>query len=577
MQMQLFLKIGIKKGIFMQNKLSEVAVLIVGSGPIGMSMAILLKMRGISYRIVEKNSGPSTSTKAIAIHSRSLEIFREMGVADKMVETGFAIKNFSIQAKDKKVLNYDFSLLNTAYPILLSLPQPQSEKILIDKLSELGVNIEWNTEFLQMEQNDDHVVSTIKHLDGTEEKIKSNWLFCCEGARSSIRKSLNIAFDGDSYNKFFMLADADIEWSGKKDEGVFFLGKKNGYVAVAPVDGQGRYRLFVEMSYELPPEDQRPALDIETFERICAERGQPMKLSNIDSTTIATFQHRQVKTVRKNRVFLLGDSAHIGSPIGGQWMNLGISEVYNLVWKITYVEQGLAKESLLDSYQNERYPVTMTVEKTAHTLTRLITITNPVLVKLRNGILPLVSRLKKVQYKLPRLISGHSYNYCKTALVKDDLRCKDRESWKKKGEGVFPPDPIPKAGQLAPDTVLWSLSGSDNKRLLDLMNGDFVLLIFTGEDQFSAKQRYYQTVLNDLESIYTCIKGYRVIDTVDAEELQSNQVIADPDWRLHRKFHAKPGCMVLIRPDGYIAYQTLKAEGIYNYLNKQSCLIGNIV
>ncbi len=559
----------------MQNKINDVSVLIVGSGPIGMCMAILLKMKGISFRIVEKNAGPSTATKAIAIHSRSLEIFREMGVADKLVEAGFSIKNFSIQSKGKKLLNYNFSLLNTAYPLLLSLPQPKSEQILIDRLLELDTNIEWNTEFLSMQQNDEQVISTIRHQDGTEETITSNWLLCCEGAKSSIRKSLNIPFDGDSYNKFFMLADVDIEWSGKKDEGVFFLGNEGGYIAVAPIDGKGRYRLFVEMPYELPAEDQRPTLDVETFESICAKRGQPIKISNIDSTAIATFQHRQVKTIRKDRVFLLGDSAHIGSPIGGQWMNLGISEVYNLVWKIAYVEQGFAEQTLLDSYQNERYPVTMVVEKTAHTLTKLITLRNPFLIKMRDWFLPMYRHSKKIQFILPRLISGHSYNYCISKLIQDDVKGHDRKTWKEKGNNSFPFDAVPKAGHLAPDVPLWNLFGKENNRLLDLTKGNFVLLLFTGEDQFNIKLHYYQMIIDDVQKNYPFIKGYCVLDTVDTDFIKNNKVIADPDWRLHKKFYAKPGYIVLIRPDNYIAFQTLHMEALYVYLKDNSCLKGN--
>ncbi|VTP63554.1 Pentachlorophenol 4-monooxygenase [Serratia rubidaea] len=120
-------------------------VLIVGAGPVGLTLAILLKQYGVPLRIIEKNAGPSTSTKAMAIHSRTLEVFRELGIADRAVAQGFAIKAFSIQANQRRIINYNFSLLEAAWPMLLSLPQPDAEKLMLQRLEALGVNVEWNT------------------------------------------------------------------------------------------------------------------------------------------------------------------------------------------------------------------------------------------------------------------------------------------------------------------------------------------------------------------------------------------------------------------------------------------------
>jgi 2-polyprenyl-6-methoxyphenol hydroxylase-like FAD-dependent oxidoreductase len=552
---------------------SAPTVMIVGAGPIGLSLAIMLKQWGGSFRIIEKNAGPSTATKAMAIHSRTLEIFRDLGIADQAIAEGFTINQFSVQSNAKRVLNYNFSYLDATYPLLLSLPQPQTEKLLLQRLNELGADVEWNTELVDLENQPGSVAMTLRHADGRDESFSSRWAVACDGARSNIRKRLGMTFEGSSYDRFFMLADADIEWSGSKDEGAFFLGAQDGYVAVAPISDQSRYRLFIEMPYDLPPEGERPPLTLENFQRLCEGRGQKMTLSNISSTTIASFQHRRVESLQQGSVFLVGDSAHIGSPIGGQWMNLGISEAYNLAWKLAYVDQGLADPSLLDSYNAERYPVALEVENTAHRLTGLITVRHPALVWLRDNVLPLLSNRQKIQRKLPSMISGHQYHYGKSEYIQESLTRQQRWSWKKKGRrNPFQP-PAPRAGQLAPDVELWERQGKQPKRLIDLFQGSFTLLIFSATDQFSPVLPSLYSLAASVERDYPAIRAYCVVDALSSIGLPAEQsTLLDPDWRLHKRYHAKEGTLMLVRPDGYIAFQGADAVTLMTYLIVRSGL-----
>ncbi|WP_434657890.1 FAD-dependent monooxygenase [Pseudomonas sp. R3-56] len=550
------------------------AVMIVGAGPIGLSLAIMLQKWGVAFRIIEKNAGPSTATKAMAIHSRTLEIFRDLGVADQAINNGFTINQFSVQSNARRVLNYNFSCLDATYPMLLSLPQPQTEKILLERLTELGVEVEWNTELVDIENQPESVQVTLRHGDGREESCASRWAVACDGARSNIRKRLEMTFEGSSYDRFFMLADADIEWSGSKDEGAFFLGAQDGYVAVAPISAQSRYRLFIEMPYDLPPEGERPSLSLENFQRLCEGRGQNMTLSNISSTTIASFQHRRVQSLQQGSVFLVGDSAHIGSPIGGQWMNLGISEAYNLAWKIAYVDQGLADPSLLDSYNEERYPVALEVEKTAHRLTGLITVRQRALVWLRDNVLPLLSSRPKVQRKLPSMISGHQYHYAKSDCIQEALTKKQRRNWARKGARTAFQPPVPRAGQLAPDVELWQQQGALPARLIDLFHGTYTLLIFTAADQFSPILPGHYALAESVEKDYPGIKAYCVVDALNSAELPAwHSTLLDPDWRLHKRYHASEGTLMLIRPDGYIAFQGADAMTLVTYLSVRSGLL----
>jgi len=280
-----------------------------------------------------------------------------------------------------------------------------------------------------------------------------------------------------------------------------------------------------------------------------------------------------VESLQQGSVFLVGDSAHIGSPIGGQWMNLGISEAYNLAWKLAYVDQGLADPSLLDSYNAERYPVALEVENTAHRLTGLITVRHPALVWLRDNVLPLLSNRQKIQRKLPSMISGHQYHYGKSEYIQESLTRQQRWSWKKKGRrNPFQP-PAPRAGQLAPDVELWERQGKQPKRLIDLFQGSFTLLIFSATDQFSPVLPSLYSLAASVERDYPAIRAYCVVDALSSIGLPAEQsTLLDPDWRLHKRYHAKEGTLMLVRPDGYIAFQGADAVTLMTYLIVRSGL-----
>lgn len=549
-------------------------VMIVGAGPVGLLLANLLQKWGVSFRIIEKNTGPSTETKAMAVHSRTLEILRELGLSEQAISNGFTVNQFSLQSNARRVLNYNFSYLDAAYPLLLSLPQPMLEKILLERLEASGGSVEWNTELVDLQNQQGCVQMGLRYGDGSDERLTVRWAVACDGARSTVRQCLGLSFDGASYERFFMLADADIEWSGKPDEGAFFLSAREGYVAVAPINAQSRYRLFIEMPYALPAEGERPSLSLESFQQLCEGRGQKMTLSNITSTTLAAFQHRRVQSLHHGAVFLAGDSAHIGSPIGGQWMNLGMSEVYNLAWKIAYVDQGLAAPSLLQSYNEERYPVALQAESMAHRLTTLITLEHRALVWLRDNVLPLLSRWRTVQRKLPSMVSGHHYSYAKSDYIQESLTKKQRTHWHKKDRKLRFKTAVPRAGQLAPDVELWQAPGTPPRHLIDLFHGTFTLLIFSAADQFSSLLPDYYALADTVQQDYPGIKAYCVIDALSSAEAPlEHSTLLDPDWRLHKRYHARAGTLMLIRPDGYIAFQGPDATTLMTYLHLRSGLL----
>jgi 2-polyprenyl-6-methoxyphenol hydroxylase-like FAD-dependent oxidoreductase len=552
---------------------SRPAVLIVGAGPVGLTLAVQLARFGVPFRIVERSAGPSTATKAMAVHSRTLEIFRELGVASQAVDAGKKIRRFRAQSNGRTILLYDFELLDAAYPFLLGLPQPRTERLLLERLVALGGRVEWGVAVEGLAQGDDGVGVTLRRAGEQEERVATRWLAGCDGARSTVRRALGVEFGGGSYHRHFMLADVDVEWDGGRDEGAFFLGSRDGYVAVAPLDDYGRYRLFVEIPHDLPPEDERPALDLTTFQRLCDGRGQAMRLANESSATAAAFQHRRVRRQRVGNVFLLGDAAHIGSPIGGQYMNMGIAEAHNLAWKLAHVHAGAAGAELLDSYDAERAPVAAEAERTAHVLTRILTIRSRVLIGLRDALFPVIGGIGGVRRALPWMISGHRYRYGASPVIEDardgGRGARPRRAWgvtRRAARG-------PAAGALAPDLELWRMRGDPARRLLDLWQGRFVLLLFGGRDDGAPLVRARARLAAELRRHYPCVDARLVLDTLDTHDVAPGApVLPDPDFRIHRRYGAAGGEIVLVRPDGHVGFTGASEDALRRYLERSSAL-----
>ena len=557
---------------------SAPAVLIVGAGPVGLTLAIQLQRLGVRYRLVEKNAGPSTTTKAMAVHSRTLEIFREIGIADGAVSAGRPIRRFRVESNGRTILTYDFTLLDAAYPFLLSLPQPETESLLLRRLASLGGQVEWRTSVTELDQSKDGASATLVHADGRQEHVDARWIAGCDGAHSTVRRSLGLSFDGAAYHRFFMLTDVDIDWNGPRDEGAFFLGSQEGYIAVAPLDDRGRYRLFVEMPFDLPPQGQRPALDLAVFQELCDGRGPAMRLSHEASATAAAFQHRRVARQQVGRVFLLGDAAHIGSPIGGQYMNMGIAEAHNLAWKVAYVEHGAAAQALLDSYDAERTPVAVEANRTAHVLTQLVTVRSRLLVALRDTMLPRLTRGDKAMKKLPWMISGHRYRYRASPLIDDAPPAATRQRQRhrrqlQRADGAAGAWPLPCAGCLAPDSELWQPRGAPPKRLIDLFGNTFTLLLFADGDESCPRINVWLPVGERIQHAYPCIRAYLVLDALEPPgDVTAISTILDPDWRLHDRYGAQGGAIVLIRPDGYIGFMGTSDAALARYLTARSTL-----
>jgi 2-polyprenyl-6-methoxyphenol hydroxylase-like FAD-dependent oxidoreductase len=323
-------------------------VLIVGAGPTGLVLAISLARRGIAVRIIDKNSGPGQASRAMAVHARTLEFYRQLGFADAVVNLGIRIETIHLREHGDDIAELplkDIGAGLSPYPFVLAFPQDDHERFLVEQLTASGVAVEWNTELESFTQDEWGVRAVLEH--GADRITASCTYLCgCDGARSRVRESLKLDFSGGTYQHLYYVADVQTAGPANPDL-IAHLGV-NTFALMLPVRSRGMQRLIgimPEGAPEVPTfDDVRPTL----------EPLLGIRVEQVNWFSTYRVHHRVAAHFRVSRCFIAGDAAHIHSPAGGQGMNTGIGDAVNLAWKLAHVLQGRADPALLDTYEAER-------------------------------------------------------------------------------------------------------------------------------------------------------------------------------------------------------------------------------
>ena len=344
-------------------------VLIAGAGPVGLTLAIELARFGIPVRIFDKAPAPTDKSKAVAVWARTLELFDRAGLAEPLVAAGVKVKAANIIAGTTKIARVAFDGVDTDYAYALMIPQYDTERILDTHLRSLGVTVERGVELARFVDTGTGARASVTRADGTAEDIEADWLVGCDGAHSFVRHGLGMAFDGDTIPAEFILADLRISGDGPPVEELVSYWHEKGVVIFLPLPGN-RLRLLANMEASTGAEAPEPTLA--EVQAIIDER-TPGGLVASDPVWMARFRinERKVADFRSGRVFLAGDAAHIHSPAGGQGMNTGMQDAFNLAWKLALVCRGEAHEQVLASYSSERGAVAETVIKESGRLTKV--------------------------------------------------------------------------------------------------------------------------------------------------------------------------------------------------------------
>jgi len=345
-------------------------VLVIGAGPVGLTMAAELLRYGVSVRIVDKTAQRTDKSKALVLWSRTLELLDRTGCSGSFVAAGHKVDAANIVAGNKPVGRVSFIDVKSPYPYALMLPQSETERLLEAHLSGQGVNIERQVELIGFTDTGTAVTITLRHADGRKEAVETEWLIGCDGAHSTVRHTLGLSFGGETLNSDWILADIHLSGMRLPASEMAAYWHEDGVLAVFPISA-GRYRVIADTGLSRGAHPADPTLA--QVQAVVDRRG-PGGLVVSDPIWLSAFRinERKVRDYRAGRVFVAGDAAHVHSPAGGQGMNTGMQDAFNLAWKLALVCRGTCgAEKLLDSYSAERSAVGDQVLAAAGRLTAL--------------------------------------------------------------------------------------------------------------------------------------------------------------------------------------------------------------
>lgn len=420
--------------------------------------------------------------------------------------------------------------------------------------------------------------ATIRNTnDGTAEEIRAKWLVGTDGAHSRVRKALGFTFEGSTYAEEFLIADVDLDWDKSRDE-IHIWMHHDGQFAAMPYPNN-HWRLIADVAS--PDGKEIPRASLELFQQLMRERAGDTTTTISNPIWFSNFQinRRMVSSYRQGRVFLAGDAAHVHSPFGGQGMNTGIQDAYNLAWKLALVLQGKAAEVLLDTYQEERLPIAREVLHSTHRNTSFVFSTHPVIQFMRDHVVVPALNLSALQQQIVKSVNQLGVNYRTSSLSQsyegtfaDKTLLADRHSEKPSIKDWLDFRKAPKAGDRAPDGHCLLYPSQTPTSLFEQFRGTTsTLLLFDGLAHTSEGYAHLVSIARKVEAalganVKTCI-------VVSANEKPASlnwdgHILLDPQHELHTTYGAGAESLYFIRPDGYVGFrsQPVREEHLFDYL-----------
>ena len=460
-------------------------VLIVGAGPTGLMLANQLGRRGVRAMIIDRHVGPSLQTRALGVQARTMEIYAKLGIVDRALELGKRGTGANIWAQGRKMARVPLGEAGkdlTPYPFIFILGQDDNERIMGDRLRDWGLSVQWNTELVGLDQQPGQVTASLRQADGSIRKITAAWVAGCDGARSAVREINAITFPGAAYEHVFFVADTEATGSMMPDEVNVYLWKQ-GFHLFFPMRGKDHWRIV-----GILPQDLRNKEDV-AFEHVvpsvCGEAGAGLTFKGCSWFSTYRIHHRGASRFRDRRCFLLGDAAHIHSPVGAQGMNTGLQDAYNLAWKLALVVKGQADSALLDSYEEERIPVARRLLNTTDRAFRLIVSGNWLAGFLRTQILARVAAFaisrERIQKFAFRVVSQTGIHYRNSSLSEST---------------EDPPRRAPRAGDRFPWLRLKFSRNGPVEDLFRKLDDTLFHLIVIGQTALSERESGFGDLLN---------------------------------------------------------------------------------
>jgi 2-polyprenyl-6-methoxyphenol hydroxylase-like FAD-dependent oxidoreductase len=556
-------------------------VLVIGAGATGLAMACEALRHGLSCRIVDAQGSSSAFGQAQILHTRTLEVFEQMGVIGDFLRAGRALHLLSMYTPDlRRLFHFTVGEFDSAYPYMLSLSQHETERILEAKLRAYGVQVERPFLCEALSQDDGWAeVSGRSAPDGPLQSIRAAWVVGCDGGNSFVRHALSIPWQGNTYRQRVLQADVKLAWPllHAHDE-VFGFASEHGAIGIFPLPADGRYRLLAL--------DAGLAPTRENFQFLLDTRGPAeTRIEDVAWLHEYTIHCRMASAFRRGRVFLAGDAAHTLSPATAQGMNLGIQDAFNLAWKLALVQRGNGRDILLDSYEAERMPVAAELLKTSDLATRglhdLFTVHGSLAQGLRNSFLELFSELGLVRRSVSRNLSMLDIGYPHSPIVGQHHASRLTEP-AADGQPPLPNPPQvaislrqwldfghgPAPGLRAQDGRLRNPGSAETVHLHSLLHsGQHLLLLFAGSAETEAGYRRLVALGTHVHERHSRAIRVCMIEVSRPSESWglpgwAGALLLDENGTLHQTYGARAECVYLLRPDGHVAFRSQPADPI---------------
>ncbi|CAL9674732.1 FAD-dependent monooxygenase [Streptomyces sp. enrichment culture] len=386
---------------------SSTDVLIVGAGPTGLALAAALRVLGVDHVLIDRAAGTAVHSRAAAVHARTLESLATIGAADALVRLGRPGRSFTARDGERQVIRTPFDELDTPYPFVLAVPQQTTEEVLQARLEELGGRVYRRHTLLGLDELFPGMNALVSDDEtGEVRAIQARYVVGCDGLHSTVRKQMDIPFPGHARPHNFALIEFTMEWDGPEGEITFFFSPA-GLLAVSHLQGE-TYRIVALV------DDDTPTPDAAAVQQLLDTRGPSAagaKVKDISMASTWRVLHRIADTFSKGPVFLVGDAAHVHSPVGAQGMNTGLQDAFNLAWKLSAVIKGEAAPDLLLTYDAERRPMAQALLAFAAQLHDISTMSDPESIRLRNDVLTAVGQIPQAQMWLASRLAQLSVTY----------------------------------------------------------------------------------------------------------------------------------------------------------------------
>jgi len=556
---------------------TDVEILVVGAGPAGLLMAIELSRHGVPYRIIDKNAKPTVEARASNIQPRTLEVLDSVGIVDQFIAAGIPCRAVATYTPAMERLNHvSFAELDSPFPFGLSLEQSKTEQLLIRHLASLGQEVDRGVGLKTFVQDDDGVTAVLDHAGGEEETVRAAYLIGCDGAHSTVRHSLGVAFEGRDFPKDFAICDVAVDWhTAVPAHQTCFFASPEGVLFFTPF-ADGRCLFVADVGLGRGDHAPRTAPALEELQVIVNSRTQGAKLRELKWSSYFRAHCRQADRYQAGRSFLAGDAAHVQTPAGGQGMNTGMQDAGNLGWKLGLVLNGCAPTTMLDSYHPERHRAganMLVLNDYLYHVEMNNEVNLPLPQDLRRQLALFLAGQEVIQQRLVRAVSELNINYRHSPIVsqhRGQLPSGDAEpiphGWHDFGAA-------PHAGDRATDARLTRYPAGDSVRFFQVLRSTkHHLVVFVGaEPSEETYQKVQRIVALIMRAHGRTIESHLVVCQEAArQELDGCDTLIDARGELHHRYGARVDCLYLIRPDGYVGFrsQPVEAEALESYLGR---------